>query len=368
LSQRRDRSGRRKVIGRYPVITLGQAREKAKTILAERTLGKHRPNNISWKNALVLFLTEVEGSTRPRTFKEHMRALKRYFPFGDTKLPDITKQDVMAKLARLKNTPSQQKHAAVYIKIFFNWAIDEGYLETNPIASFKQGKAKRRKRVLTDDELFAIWNAAGEIGGLFGGIVRLILLTGQRRGEIAGLLDTFYSHNQHTVILPGTLTKNHLEHTFPVGPLAIEIINERVRAPERWGHFLFPCRTSDEKPFNGWSKSKRELDKIARIAPWTLHDLRRTFRTGLGRLGVRPDIAERLVNHVSARSEMEETNDLYTYLPEMREAMEKWDSHIARIARGDGLLSELISPANPHQASDPSGSHCLRSHRKCSCR
>jgi integrase len=63
-------------------------------------------------------------------------------------------------------------------------------------------------------------------------------------------------------------------------------------------------------PFSGWSKCKAELDKLARIAAWTLHDLRRTFRTTLGRLKVRPDIAERLVNHISARTEMEETYDL----------------------------------------------------------
>jgi hypothetical protein len=67
-----------------------------------------------------------------------------------------------------------------------------------------------------------------------------------------------------------------------------------------------------DRPFNGWSKCKKELDKLAKIAPWTLHDLRRTFRTNLGRLRVRPDIAERLVNHAPARTEMEETYDLYT--------------------------------------------------------
>jgi len=85
---------------------------------------------------------------------------------------------------------------------------------------------------------------------------------------------------------------------------------------------LFQAVGSD-LPFSGWSKGKKALDKLANIAPWTLHDLRRTFRTNLGRLKVRPDIGERLVNHISARTEMEETYDLYTYLPEMREAMEK---------------------------------------------
>ncbi|TQF27452.1 hypothetical protein UNPF46_30800 [Bradyrhizobium sp. UNPF46] len=329
-------SGRRQAIGRYPTITLAKAREKAKAILAERTLGKHRPNSISWKKALELYLAEAKTKNRPRTYKEYERALRRYFPFGDTKLADITKQDISAKLSRLSDTPSQQKHAAVYLKTFFNWAINEEYLTTNHLHSFKQGKAKRRKRVLNDDELRAVWFAADQVDGLFGVIVKLVLLTGQRRGEIAGLLDTFFSHNQQTVTLPGSLTKNHLEHTFPVGQMASAIISKQLTSDDRRrSAFLFPSRISDERPFNGWSKCKRELDKLANIAPWTLHDLRRTFRSGLGRLGVRPDIAERLVNHVSSRSEMEETYDLWTYLPEMREAMQRWESNMNSLITSD---------------------------------
>jgi integrase len=79
------------------------------------------------------------------------------------------------------------------------------------------------------------------------------------------------------------------------------------------------------------AKEKRALDKLALVAPWTLHDLRRTFRTNLGRLKVRPDIAERIVNHITARTDMEETYDLYTYLPEMRETMEKWEAFVQTV-------------------------------------
>ena len=76
---------------------------------------------------------------------------------------------------------------------------------------------------------------------------------------------------------------------------------------------------------------------ISRFAPWTLHDLRRTFRTNLGRLKVRPDVAERLVNHASARTEMEEIYDLYTYLPEMREAMNQWESFLKNVVEGSAV-------------------------------
>ena len=324
-------SGRRQAIGRYPVLSLAKAREKAKIILAERALGKHQSGAISWKKAIERYLDFVKRNRRPHTHHEYARTLKRYFPFGNTNLGDITKLDLSQKLARLKDTPSQQNHAAIYAKVFFNWAISEGYLETNPLQHYKQGKKVRRKRILTDDELRAVWNAAGTDGGIFGVIVQIIILTGQRRGEIATLLESYYSHNQQTVTLPGELTKNHLEHTFPVGAMAVALITAQMAADRRDSKFLFPSRTSIERPFNGWSKCKKELDKVAKIAPWTLHDLRRTFRTNLGRLKVRPDIAERLVNHMSARTEMEETYDLYTYLPEMREAMEKWEAFVQSV-------------------------------------
>jgi integrase len=80
------------------------------------------------------------------------------------------------------------------------------------------------------------------------------------------------------------------------------------------------------------------------IAPWTLHDLRRTFRTNLGRLKVRPGIAERLVNHISARTEMEETYDLYTYLPEMREAMERWEAFVQTTVSIMPTTQDLLQP------------------------
>ena len=87
--------------------------------------------------------------------------------------------------------------------------------------------------------------------------------------------------------------------------------------------------------FSAWSKNKKRLDKISSVTGWTLHDLRRSFRTGLGALSVLPHIAERLVNHVSAKSEMEETYDLGLILPEMREAMNRWEEKLQKIFAGE---------------------------------
>jgi integrase len=157
------------------------------------------------------------------------------------------------------------------------------------------------------------------------------MLTGQRRGEIAALKGSYYSHNQQTICLPSELTKNHREHTLPLGELSRLIL---TTATEHTSAFIFSAKGKPDNSFNGWSKSKKALDKLANITPWTLHDLRRTFRTNLGRLKVRPDIAERLVNHISARTEMEETYDLHLYLDEMRDAMERWETFLTNLFEG----------------------------------
>jgi integrase len=239
-------------------------------------------------------------------------------------LGDVTHQDMERKLKRLP--PSEFNHRLACAKTFFTWAQKKRYITDNPTVGLTPHKRPKRKRTLTDDELRTVWLATDQLTGHFKEIVRLLILMGQRRGETAALLDVYYADNQQTVTLPGEVTKNSREHTFPVGPMAAEILARNIRK-ERPSPLLFQA-VGSTKPFSGWSKCKAELDKLAPVAAWTLHDLRRTFRTTLGRLKVRPDIAERLVNHVSARTDMEETYDLYQYLPEMREAMEKWEAFV----------------------------------------
>ena len=121
---------------------------------------------------------------------------------------------------------------------------------------------------------------------------------------------------------------------FPIGASCATELFEILKRPVHASGYIFSAKTNTGAPFSAWSKNKKALDQLANIPPWTLHDLRRTFRTNLGRLKVRPDIAERLVNHISARTEMEETYDLHLYLEEMRDAMEKWETFLTNLFAG----------------------------------
>jgi integrase len=328
-------SGRRQAIGRYPEITLAQARAKAKRILAERTLGRHQASSVGWQTAVEKFLdARRSGGTKDSTVDEYERTLKRYFTFGATRLTDISKRDISGKLDKLNSVPSQKAHALVVIKMFFRWALHDGYVEIDPTASFKRSKQKKRKRVLSDAELKAVWEACDratdEMPYHFRTIVKLLILWGQRRGETAALRREYFSHNQQTICLPEELTKNGREHLFPIGTHSASILGPMT---SRTG-YMFPARRKAERPFNGWSKSKAALDKLSGVKDWTLHDLRRTFRTIHARIGTPPHIAERLINHVNGvASDVEQIYDQYRYLDEMRVAMRNYEHFLVSILR-----------------------------------
>ena len=319
-------------LGHYPSMPLQEARAEAKKLLATAQAPTGR---VSFEEAYETFKKVHIALKKASTQRGYKHILEtHYLPvLKNKRMTGITTHMLSAITDNLVDTPSELHHAQAVSRTFFRWAKRRQYVTVNPLDGIQLAKPKRRKRILTDEELKNVWFATFRMEGDFPEIVRLLILMGQRRGETGALATIYYSHNQQTVTLPGELTKNNQVHTFPVGPMASAIIHKKVQE-NRDNPLLFPARgpvLEGDRPFSGWSKCKKALDKIANIAPWTLHDLRRTFRSGLGRLGVRPDIAERLVNHVSSRTEMEETYDLYTYLPEMRDAMERWEAFVQSV-------------------------------------
>lgn len=280
------RQRKRVTLGRYPIISLSQAREKAKVILAEQTLGALATSKVTFETAKAAFLKVCEQKNRPRTVKDYGRLLNRHFCFGRTLLKDIVRLEISEKLDKLTKTPAEQNFAFRVVRHFFRFTVEKGYLAVNPIAGMKApAKLKKRKRVLTDEELVAVWQAAEQTEGPFGAIVRLLILTGQRRGEIGALRRAFYSHNQQTVTLPDELTKNHREHTFPVGPATSKLLGAWISHDV---DLLFPGRLSPETPFNGWSKCKESLDKLSGVTGWRLHDLHLTRQSSLPRTNHKP--------------------------------------------------------------------------------
>ncbi|MGB0747111.1 MAG: tyrosine-type recombinase/integrase [Magnetospiraceae bacterium] len=317
-------------IGKCDVISLAEARASARQLLAEHTLGKTRPTSINFQDAVDRYIAECEQKNKPTTVREYKRVLNRHFRLGRVQLRDVKKQDLTNRIDKLRKTPAEQNYAFVVARAFFRWAVRHGYLDRSPLENLRMpARTQSRSRVLSDDELAAVFKHALETPYPFGPIVALLILTGQRRGEIVALRWEWIDREHKIITLPATLTKNRREHAFPYGEKTAEILDG---IPEQ-GDLLFPARTTQVrgKPstyFNGWSSAKKAFDEgLENVAPYTLHDLRRTFSSKLAGMGTQIHVTEKLLNHVSGTvSGVAAVYNRHSYMEEMRDAVEGLDT------------------------------------------
>lgn len=322
-------------VGRYPILSLSEARGEAKRHLANITLGRTKPVSVSFDRARDEFITACRAKNKPRTVKEYERLLKRHFKLGRTHLSDISQHDLMRRINTLSKTPSVQNHAFVVAKIFFRWAKRHHYIEANPLADLSlPATTHARERVLTAKEVVTVYQASLDYPRPYGLIVSLLLLTGQRRGEIGGLKWEWIDHNERLIHLPATFTKNKRAHTVPYGEKAAAILSELSEE----GEYVFPATRSHVRgnataSFNGWPKAKPAFDEtLDGVAHWTLHDLRRTFDSTMASLEVPLHVSDKLLNHASgAISGVRATYNRYSYLAEMRDAIARFDDHLEKL-------------------------------------
>ncbi len=331
-------------IGRFPVVSLADARVEAKRVLAEVTLGKHRPRTARWDEALKQYLDACDEKNRPSTVRGYRRLINRHFPFKRRQLGEIIAEDIERRLASIK-APAERNHALVAVKTFLGWCQKppRRYIAHNPCEGMAPTKRKSRKRVLSDDELSVVLHTALEGTDAFAHIVALAILTGQRRSEIASLRRSWCNTRERLITLPDHITKNGVEHTFPYGNLVEQILTRRSNVID--GDLYFPpyrthVRGVPTTTYAGWGKDKKAFQKRCGLPAWTLHDLRRSFATKLAQLGVLPHVVERVLNHrlgtiktETILTDVAEVYNLASYLPEMRQAIVVWESKLESLLR-----------------------------------
>jgi integrase len=325
----RGRERLRSNIGQYPAVSLADARREAKKLLTEAPAKGER---LTFNEAYDQYQEVLKGK-KPRTQQDYRRALGKHLKpkLGTKKLPDIEYEDVIAVTDKLSR--SEKRNTLAVARTFFRWCVrpPRRYIKHSPLEGVELPKIGKRKRVLDERELPIVWRAAERQGYPYGIICQLLTATGQRRGEIANLRRPWINEKERTITLPEWATKNSKEHTFPYGELVADILDTIPRRNDT--DLLFPSQASTERPISGWSKYKKQLGDG--VPGWTLHDLRRTYRSIHGQIGTPPEIAERLINHAAAvQTDVEEIYDRWHYLPQMRAAVLAFEGHFkALLAR-----------------------------------
>jgi integrase len=257
---------------------------------------------------------------------------------------DITREDVEDLIdAIAADRPIMANRTLSAVRRWFGWmggkskggrkAILQSRLRTAPCLGVEApGQEHSRDRVLTDVEIVSLWRACDEEGEPFGPFVKLLLLTGVRRGEAAGMRRSEIDLDKRLWGLPGSRTKNGKPHVVPLSDQAMAVVQSVTPIA---GDYVFTV--SGDAAVASSSALKERLDKRMRTPPgsWTLHDVRRTVATGMADIGVSPHIIEAVLNHAGGHKRgVAGTYNRSTYLPEKAEALQRWADHVEQLVSG----------------------------------
>ena len=292
-----------------------------------------------------------------------MRLLEKEIigPWRGRRLADVSRRDVNLLLDDIveRGAPIAANRVLAIFRKFCKWAVSREIISHSPCEGvLARSTETPRDRVLDDRELRLIWNAANTLGWPYEAIVKLLLLTGARRGEVVGMRWAEVDFERKLWSLPADRVKNKRPHTLPLPSLALAILQALPRIENRDG-LVFPARTKRGKnigPVSGFSKAKRRLDHaiaelvVAEGSPslpqFGLHDLRRSVASGMAKLGVDLHVIERCLNHASGSfGGIVGVYQRHRFEDDMRRAMDAWSTHIERLLSG-AQATNVIDLAN----------------------
>jgi integrase len=335
------RNPRKYTIGEYGSVTPHKARIEAQRVLAERAAGRdpQAEKQISKRRIRSEQVAELAAefiarhASQNRTGAETARFFNReVLPFwGSWTVGEVRKRDVIALLDRVRErgSPIMANRVLASVRKFFNWCIGRGILEVSPCSGITApAREQTRHRVLADEELVSVLDAARQIAFPFGSIVQVLALTGQRRDEV-GRMDWEHLDLRHKVwVIPGEHAKNGKPHLVQLSKPVLAILE----AVPRTGDLVFS--RDGKRFFQGYSKAKARLDRLSGVSDWTLHDLRRTVVSGMAQLGVAPHVADKILNHQSGTiSGVAAVYQRHEFLKERKQALELWGDHILLLWR-----------------------------------
>ncbi|MBY3420342.1 tyrosine-type recombinase/integrase [Rhizobium laguerreae] len=350
---------RKYTLGAYPALSLSFARDLARSLLTAVAEGKDPSRGpvqgdgpttvVTVSQALEDFFKRyVTANNRSSTARETRRLLEKELgaPLGDRDIVSIVRSDITDQLDEISDRGAHigANRTLAAMRRFFNWCVERDYVHASPCDRLKAPSVeKTRERVLADDEIALIWEASERIGWPFGQFVKLLLLTGQRRSEVAGMRRQELDWNRSLWTIPAPRSKNLQPHEVPLSVSAREVLAS-IHPVDSDEGLIFS--TTGKSPISGYSKAKKRVDNAIQailkerdgrneaycLPSWAFHDLRRTVATGMARAGVAQQVIEKVLNHTSGSlAGVAGIYNRHAFNSEKREALELWSQHVVNL-------------------------------------
>jgi integrase len=305
------------------------------TVVASFVERHHKPSNRSWREAAHFLDREIVA------------------PWRGHRLSEITRADIHALLDRIADRPAPVLANRIYahLRKLCRWAMSRGIIEKNPCDGMSRpSQETSRDRTLDDRELALLWKASERLGWPFEPVVKLLILTGQRKSEISEGHWSEIDLGAGLWSLPLSRVKNKRAHTIPLPAQAVEILESLPRIGDSDLIFTMTGATA----ISGFTRAKRRLDAAMAalnggepIAPWVVHDIRRSVVSGLASIDVQLPVIERIVNHISGSfAGVAGIYQRHQFEPEKRAALGRWANHIERVVTGSGEVKVIKMKGN----------------------
>jgi integrase len=325
-------------IGAYPIVSLADAREKARDILRDIEFGQYgnasspvaEPVPRLTLGEVVPQFIGLYSKPRNKDWRGTERVLQKFAPLFTRRIDEIKRADIVRVLDTIiaGGAPTRANRALAAIKKLMNWCVDRAMIETSPVTALRPPTREvARDRVLTDQEVIACWHAGASEAFPFAHFTQLLILTGQRRGEVAGMRWSEVDLDKGIWTLPAKRAKNASLHIIPLTPLAIFILKSVPRFLD--SDFVFT--TTGTSPISGFGRLKERLDVAVGLdtEDWRFHDLRRTMATNMAIMRVQPHIIEAVLNHKTGIvSGVAATYNRHAYFDEKLEALKLWANRV----------------------------------------
>jgi integrase len=333
--------------------TVDGARGEAVRLLAEVKSGRNpaeakrvdrggEPNRARLFGQVAAEFVERHAKPNTRDWRKTEYLLRRdVLPFWSARpVREISRQDVIEIIDRVADRGARihANRVLAAVRVLFNWALSRGVIEASPAAGVKAPGAETvRERVLSEDELRGVWRAADATPYPFGPFFQLLILTAQRRDEVAGIRWSEIDEARALWTIPGERAKNGRAHQVPLPAPAIDILGSIPRVDG--SDLVFT--TNGQTPISGFSKAKLRLDNASGVGltgrdEWRVHDIRRSVTTFMAEMGIAPHVVDKLLNHVSGSIRgVAAVYNRHAYTDERRRALDAWANRLAAIVDGD---------------------------------